>query len=140
MGTMEANDDVEIEKDLLEAYRLDKKGLLDLGEKAEFRAGQILYYEDHTPAGVYLLARGKALVRRYAPTAEGRQREEVKAAPSFLGLKNFISQEPYAASLLLTEDSLVYFFSRGAKADALLRQSLVAHVPSQGGKKKVPGR
>src|SRR5581483_4650386 len=120
-----SDEEVAVEQALLETYRSSRKKMLEQGERGVFRAGQILFYEHHTPAGIYLLEKGRGLLRRFTSSHHVCE-EEIKTGPCFLGLKNFMEQEPYDGTLLLVQDSAVCFFGR----DAALRMVRSAQPPA----------
>ena len=96
---------------LLQAYRLDPAGFSAQSSPAVYKAGQVLYYQDHFPAGVYLLKSGCAILRHYLSDGYLNS-EEIVAAPAFLGVEDLFTGQPHAMTTMITEDAEVLFFPR----------------------------
>lgn len=97
------------------AYRFlaDHLGeLKEEGEKLRFAKGQILFYQEHEPYGLFVLKKGEVSLLRQkkdarAPTVD-------KPADKLLGLTHLLTNTPYCSSCRADEEVEVVFFPKGA--------------------------
>lgn len=78
-----------------------------------YKSGQIIFYEDNTPQGVYFVQEGKIKLTKY--TAEGKTYiARIAKAGDLLGYRAFLTHEPYAATAEVIENAAVCFLDRDA--------------------------
>lgn len=83
-----------------------------------YKAGQIIFYEDNKPFGVYCVERGKIKLTKY--TSEGKTYiARIAKAGDLLGYRAFLTHEPYSATAEVLEEATVCFLERDLFIKAL---------------------
>ncbi|MGV3526218.1 MAG: Crp/Fnr family transcriptional regulator [Candidatus Sericytochromatia bacterium] len=83
-----------------------------------YKSGQIIFYEDNKPFGVYCVERGKIKLTKY--TAEGKTYiARIAKAGDLLGYRAFLTNQTYSASAEVLEDATVCFIDRDSFMRAL---------------------
>lgn len=84
------------------------KRLAECWRPGSYISGNVVFYQGHQPQGVYFIRSGRVKLVRAEGT--GRQRiVRVIPAPSVLGERALIADQPYAATSIAIEDSCVCF-------------------------------
>lgn len=86
-----------------------------------YQAGQIIFYEENKPFGLYCVASGTVKLTKYA--ADGKSYLTRLAKPGdLLGYRAFLTDEPYAATAEVLEPATLCFVERST-FNAALRQA-----------------
>jgi len=97
-------------EDLLNWIQKQWEALIHRGELVRFKKGQIIFYENHKPIGLYLLHKGKISLT----VNNGReviQKLSDKGKP-VLGLDFILTNIPYPYSANALEDSELYYITK----------------------------
>lgn len=85
--------------------------MADLGQRLHYRAGQVLFYADHVPYGVFILCKGGLQFEH-----EDKPCQEEHLSSSELGqvicLEHFYSRKPYPCTCQATSDCELIFVPR----------------------------
>lgn len=85
-----------------------------------YKPGQIIFYEDNKPFGVYCVEKGKIKLTKYTP--DGKSYIARLAKPGdLLGYRAFLTHEPYSATAEVIEEATVCFLDRELFMKALQR-------------------
>jgi len=76
-----------------------------------YKPGQVIFYEDNKPFGVYCVERGKIKLTKY--TSEGKTYiARIAKAGDLLGYRAFLTHEAYSATAEVLEEATVCFLER----------------------------
>jgi len=91
---------------------VEEKGRLARNHSTRlFTKGDVIYREGEVPSGVLCLARGKVKIIKEG--VSGREQIIRLAKPvGFIGYRAFFAEEPYQATAIALEDSVVCYFCR----------------------------
>ncbi|MBF2053073.1 MAG: Crp/Fnr family transcriptional regulator [Candidatus Sericytochromatia bacterium] len=98
-------------EDILEQFNISKSPRV-------YKAGQIIFYEDNKPFGVYCVERGKIKLTKYTPDGKSYIARIAKAG-DLLGYRAFLTHEPYSATAEVLEEATVCFLERDLFLKAL---------------------
>lgn len=96
------------------AYRFFVDHLSEIkeqGEKLHFTKGQVLFYQEHEPYGLFWLKKGEVSFLRQKKNS--RSPEVSRPADKLLGLIHLLTNTPYCASCQADEEVEVVFFPKG---------------------------
>ncbi|HEY9840635.1 MAG TPA: Crp/Fnr family transcriptional regulator [Candidatus Obscuribacterales bacterium] len=83
-----------------------------------YKPGQIIFYEDNNPFGVYCVEKGTVKLTKYTP--EGKTYiARIAKAGDLLGYRAFLTHEPYSATAEVMEEATVCFIEREVFMKAL---------------------
>lgn len=83
-----------------------------------YKAGQIIFYEDNKPFGVYCIEKGKVKLTKYTPDGK-TYIARIASAGDLLGYRAFLTHEPYSATAEVLEEASVCFLDREVFLKAL---------------------
>lgn len=83
-----------------------------------YKQGQIIFYEDNKPFGVYCIESGKIKLTKYTPDGKTYIARIAKGG-DLLGYRAFLTQEPYSATAEAMEETTVCFIEREVFMKAL---------------------
>lgn len=98
------------------AYQLIKTQLAEVvqaEERLNYKKDQIIFYQGHQPYGLYVIRKGRVLLRRH----EGHEEvlsESMLGPGDYLGLQAFLRDEIYRETAIATDDVELSFFSKSA--------------------------
>ena len=76
-----------------------------------YKPGQIIFYEDNKPFGVYCISKGKVKLIKYTPDGKTYIARIAKQG-DLLGYRAFLTNEPYSASAEVLEEATVCFLEK----------------------------
>lgn len=86
-------------------------GLVEVEERLEYKAGQIIFYEGHYPYGVYVLRKGR--IRLFTKRENGAEELlKIVEPPQILGEESFAENKPFGYSAKAETDASISFFNR----------------------------
>lgn len=92
--------------------------LSDTKNARVYKPGQIIFYEDNKPFGVYCVSRGKIKLIKYTPDGKTYIARIAKQG-DLLGYRAFLTNEPYSASAEVLEEATVCFLDRDTFMQAI---------------------
>lgn len=114
-------------EDIVSKIEKHWEDLLSEGKSISFKSGQVLFYEGHSPYGVFILQKGRVKFRKReaeeAPDSLGHDVSESDAhcreahGPELkkgrvLGVAPFIHNQPYCCTCVAAEDCQAIFVSK----------------------------
>lgn len=76
-----------------------------------YKTGQIIFYEDNKPFGVYCMEKGKVKLTKY--TSDGKTYiARIASAGDLLGYRAFLTNETYSATAEVLEEATICFLER----------------------------
>lgn len=76
-----------------------------------YEAGQIIFYEDNRPYGVYCIESGKVKLTKYTPDGK-TYIARIATEGDLLGYRAFLTNEPYSATAEVIEPATICFIER----------------------------
>lgn len=90
--------------EVLEEFNINKTARL-------YQPGQIIFYEDNKPYGVYCVESGKVKLTKYTPDGKTYIARIAKAG-DLLGYRALLTHEPYSATAEVLEEASICFIER----------------------------
>ena len=91
-------------EDILKEFNVTKTG-------RSYAPGQIIFYEDNRPYGVYCVESGKVKLTKYTPDGK-TYIARIATAGDLLGYRAFLTNEPYSATAEVLEAATICFIER----------------------------
>jgi CRP/FNR family transcriptional regulator len=83
-----------------------------------YQPGQIIFYEDNQPYGIYCVSSGTVKLTRY--TGDGKSYiSRLAKAGDLLGYRAFLTHEPYSATAEVVEEAMLCFITREVFSEAM---------------------
>lgn len=83
-----------------------------------YKPGQIIFYEDNKPFGVYCISKGTVKLTKYTPDGK-TYIARISKAGDLLGYRAFLTHEPYSATAEVIEEAKICFIERDVFMRAL---------------------
>lgn len=87
--------------------------LLSLRTRRNYGRNNILFYEKNPPLGLFLLCRGRVKIVR-SDCGSRQQIVRFISAPDLVGVRSLVAGEPYKATAVVMEDSVLCLIPAGA--------------------------
>ncbi len=100
-----------LSEDLLEDFNHNKTA-------RTYLPGQIIFYEDNQPFGIFCVEKGAVKLTKYTPDGKSYISRIAKAG-DLLGYRAFLTQEPYSATAEVLEEAVLCFITREVFYDAM---------------------
>lgn len=93
-----------LSEEVLQEFKASRTG-------RHYEAGQIIFYEDNRPYGVYCIESGKVKLTKY--TSDGKTYiARIATAGDLLGYRAFLTNDPYSATAEVIEPATICFIER----------------------------
>ncbi len=85
--------------------------LVQAEERIDYKSGQVIFYEGHSPLGICILRKGR--VRLFRESENGDEiLQQIIEHPQILGEEAFVANKSYGYSARAETDVSISFFSR----------------------------
>ncbi len=107
-----------------ELFQIQWKKLLSSAQHLHFHKGQVIYYEGHTPYGIYWIQEGAVRFSRQSPCEE----EHALQLPGYvrdhwLGFREFLANEGHCCTCIADTDCEVLFVNRTLLQESIKKDS-----------------
>lgn len=87
----------------------EKECLLSNGERSHFSKGQVLFYQDHNPSGIYWILSGQIVLIH---VENGQEHSEYKSTDDLLGIEELLKGETFRFTAKVLSDCEICFIPK----------------------------